>query len=142
MKDELRQLTLFSEFSDEQLEYLIAHSKVETYQAGQLIHEGEPSRFFWILLSGEWRNTRQVIGSKEPLEVVRNKPGTWFGGIEFVDVVAPMSATAVEDSRFLVISRETMHDMIQGDFPITQHLMSGVKAGMTWFLEHLEKHLT
>jgi hypothetical protein len=46
MKDELRQLAIFSEFSDEPLEYLLAHSRAETYQPNQVIHEGEPSRFF------------------------------------------------------------------------------------------------
>jgi Cyclic nucleotide-binding domain len=121
------------------LEYLLAHSRLEIYQADQIIHEGQSSRFFWVLLSGAWRNTRKVQGSDKALEVERDKPGTWFGGIEFVDTVAPMKAVALQESQFLVIPTETMHEMIRRDFPVTQHLMSGVKAGMTWFLEHLAK---
>jgi hypothetical protein len=77
-----------------------------------------------MILSGTWRNTRNVQGSKEILEIIRDKPGTWFGGIEFVDVVAPMKAVALQDSRFLVIPKEVMHTMIRHHFPVTQHLMS------------------
>ena len=138
--EQIRAIPMFSECSEQQLEQILTRSSIVSYKAGETIHgSSESSEFFWILLEGKWRNTRQVRGTSEPLHIERDGVGTWFGGIEFVDTVAPMQAVALADSTFLRIPRATMTDFIRQGFPLYKHLMRGVQAGMGWFLQHLEK---
>jgi hypothetical protein len=50
-----------------------------------------------------------VQGGKEILEVTRDETGTWFGGIEFADAVAPVKAVALQESRFWLFRKSHAH---------------------------------
>jgi CRP-like cAMP-binding protein len=136
---DLLEIPLFADLSPDQVALVLERAAVVTHRAGDVIHDGEePSAFFWVLLSGAWRNERRARGSLEPIIVERDKPGTWFGGIAFVDVVAPMTARAIKDSRFVRVSSTDMLELARANPALARHLMSGVRWGMTAFLEHLD----
>ncbi len=75
------------------------------------------------------RNTR--------VEVTRRVRLGMLGGIAFVGIVAAITARAVKDSRLRIPSTD-VHKLARANPALKRHLMSGVRWGMTGFLEHLD----
>ena len=70
-RDDLRGLFLFERLTDEQLDWLTEHGRVETFPAGaQVITEGDAATCFYLLLDGTISMARHVGG--ERVEVVRS----------------------------------------------------------------------
>ncbi|HEU5158530.1 MAG TPA: ATP-binding protein [Streptosporangiaceae bacterium] len=64
--ERLREIALFAELDDEQLAWLAeVGSRVELADGEVLFHDGEPARFFYVLLGGELLITRIVDGKEE-----------------------------------------------------------------------------
>ena len=138
--EQLRSVPLLEECSETQLEQMLERSSIVSYAAGEIIHRGESHMdAYWILLSGRWRLRRALQGAGQALEVERDRPGTWFGAMEFMDALAPMYAAAVGESVFLRVPRQAMLEFMQQGFPITRHIVRGVQAATSWLLQELEK---
>jgi signal transduction histidine kinase len=64
--DRLGEIALFAELADEQLAWLAeAGRRVEVADGEVLFNDGEPARFFYVLLSGELLITRVMNGREE-----------------------------------------------------------------------------
>jgi CRP-like cAMP-binding protein len=64
--DRLRDITLFAELADEQLAWLAEVGRRVVIADGEVLFEdGEPARFFYVLLSGELLITRVMNGREE-----------------------------------------------------------------------------
>jgi len=81
--DELRELFLFADLAPEQLEWIAGCGDVVEVPAGSnVVDEGEPSRCFYVLLSGTVSMSR-VIGG-ETVETTRtDHRGSYFGAVQF-----------------------------------------------------------
>jgi hypothetical protein len=64
---------------------------------------------------------------------------SWFGGMEFIDALAPMRAVAVEESVFLRLPREAVLELMRRGVPLALHFVRGNHAAMCWLLGELEK---
>jgi CRP-like cAMP-binding protein len=128
--DNLREIPLFARFNDEQLAFLEANSRVFECAADAPIFPAGTSDAFFVLISGEWRIARDVVGSLRPIDQFTSQPGAWVGGIALLDTLAPVGAWAVQPSRILRIPIDTMHSMLAQGFPLLGALLDGLKLGL------------
>src|SRR6516165_4903961 len=63
MLDTLRQVPLFAQLPDDQLQWITEHTGEERLMPGELLFaEGDPAEHFYILLTGEVQVTRRIGG--------------------------------------------------------------------------------
>lgn len=130
---------LFKNFDTTQLAYLQANSKIMELEADTYlrIQDDNPIDFL-VLLEGEWTMERHLRGIKKPMIFSSNKIGSWHGGIDLVDMMAPATVKTDAASKILSIPKKAMNDMIKRNFPITIHIIKGIKFGAEMFEEILE----
>src|SRR5215210_487780 len=105
MLDELRQIPLFADISEEDLEQLYKMAETVSIPAGQLVlREGDPGDSLYAVLAGELEVTKRQGGQDVLLALY--EPGQFFGEMALLEQ-APRSASvrALQESRLLVISQ-------------------------------------
>ncbi|NKQ53573.1 cyclic nucleotide-binding domain-containing protein [Amycolatopsis sp. K13G38] len=129
----LRELFLFTSLSDEQLDWILAHAKAESYPAGtKIIAEGDPATCFYVLLSGALRMTKTVGGGE--VETTRSdQRGAYCGATQFFYNQHyqryAASIYAVSDLTFLTLPAEEFAEQFRGWFPMATHLLEGSYLG-------------
>jgi signal transduction histidine kinase len=133
--DELRELFLFADLTPEQLEWIAGCGDVVEVAAGaNVVTEGEPSRCFYVLLSGTVAMSR-VIGG-ETVETTRtDHRGSYFGAVQFYldDESAreyPASVRALTDCAVLALPAKDFAKRFARWFPMAVHLLEGMLLGM------------
>jgi signal transduction histidine kinase len=130
---ELRTLFLFEKLTDDQLDWLCRHGRVEVVEQGLVYAEGEPAVSFYVLLSGGVTLTRR-IGADE-IEVTRtSNRGVYAGAFmayigDRVAQVYNNSMRATEPSRFFVLDAERFAELMHDWFPMAVHLLEGLFFG-------------
>jgi signal transduction histidine kinase len=80
MIEALRQVPLFANAPDQQLQWLATQGTEIWLSAGEvLITEGEPALYWYVLLEGELRITKKTAGQEAFLNTYQ--PGTFFGEV-------------------------------------------------------------
>ncbi|QMS86246.1 cyclic nucleotide-binding domain-containing protein (plasmid) [Nostoc edaphicum CCNP1411] len=75
----LRQVQLFANLTNEQLNWLVAQGTQLLLQQGDtLVKQGEPADHFYVLLVGELEFTTKEFGNQE-VYVINLEPGSFFG---------------------------------------------------------------
>ena len=132
--EELRRTFLFEKLTDEQLDWLCREGHVEQLPAGRVYTEGEPARFFYVLLDGEVALSRLVGG--DDVETNRtNQIGVYSGAWQAylgdrVPQVYNNSMRAVVPSRFFVLDAEKLAEMMREWFPMALHMLEGLFFGI------------
>jgi signal transduction histidine kinase len=131
---ELRELFLFADLSDRQLEWISANGDVVPYAAGEAVSvEGEPAECFYVLLSGTLSMVRTVRGAE--VETVRtDQRGVYSGATQFylgdqVDQRYGTTVRAVTDCEFLALPVVEFAAKFQQWFPMAVHLLDGMFVG-------------
>ncbi|MDQ3251903.1 MAG: cyclic nucleotide-binding domain-containing protein [Actinomycetota bacterium] len=112
MLDELRQIPLFADLSEEDLERLYRMAETVSIPAGQLVlREGDPGDSLYVVLEGELEVTKRQ-GSQDVLLALYD-PGQFFGEMALLEQ-APRSASVrtVQESRLLVISQAAFQSLL------------------------------
>lgn len=125
--DDLRQVPFFAELNDQQLQWVVNHSRQWQTPRGAVLESrvtGVPvSSDVWVLLNGGWQVDTQADSHPSGNE----SPGKWYS-----------SAQTHGDNR-LVTSRQSnvmriratdMEKMLAQNFPFSKHFI----AGRTWYL--------
>jgi signal transduction histidine kinase len=129
----LRTLFLFEKLSDDQLDWLCRHGRVEVVEQGPVYAEGNPAECFYVLLSGGVALTKR-IGADE-VEVTRTTTRGVYGGAFMAyigDRVAQVynnSMRATEPSRFFVLDAARFAELMNTWFPMAVHLLEGLFFG-------------
>ncbi|NIH79829.1 ATP-binding protein [Amycolatopsis viridis] len=129
----LRELFLFTSLADDQLDWILAHVKLEHYPAGTaIINEGDPATCFYVLLSGALRMTRLVGGSE--VETIRSdQRGSYCGATQFFygqhEQRYATSVYAITDLTFLTLPAREFADQFRSWFPMATHLLEGTYLG-------------
>ncbi len=121
---QLRQIDLFAQFSDAQLEALAAAVEEHQYPAGHLLcQEGEPGTAMYILLAGRLR----VFKGKRTIVTIT--PVDYVGEMAIIET-QPRSAgvEVVEDSTVLVLPAEFFHRYLAGEPACLVGLMRTLSA--------------
>jgi signal transduction histidine kinase len=131
---ELRELFLFADLTDRQLDWISANGDVVAYRAGDAVSvEGEPAECFYVLLSGTLSMVRTVRGAE--VETTRSdQRGVYSGAIQFylgdqVDQRYPATVRAVTDAEFLALPVEEFAVKFRQWFPMAVHLLDGMFVG-------------
>jgi CRP-like cAMP-binding protein len=110
--DELRQIPLFADLSEEDLEQLYQMAEMVSIPAEQLVlREGDPGDSLYVILDGELEVTKRQ-GSQDVLLAVY-EPGQFFGEMALLEQ-APRSASVrtLRESTLLVISQAAFQTLL------------------------------
>ena len=112
MLEELRQVSLFVDLSDEELGQLYAMSRTVSFNSGELLfEEGSPGDALYVILDGELEVTRRQ-GPQDVVLAVR-RTGEFIGEMSLLDQ-APRSASvrALRESHLLEISQAAFQTLL------------------------------
>jgi signal transduction histidine kinase len=134
---ELKTLFLFESLTDEQLAYLAAEGRTQSFAAGTTIFsENDPATCFYVLLSGTLALSRRV--GQDDVETARtDQRGAYMGATQAYlrdDGGPPRIYTAtmraITDTEFFVLPADTFQHMMRTWFPMAIHLLEGLFYGM------------
>jgi signal transduction histidine kinase len=131
--DELRTLFLFEKLSDDQLACLCELGRMEQYEPGTLIAEGDPATCFYVLVDGEIAMSRQVGG--DDVEINRtDQRGVYVGAwSSYLGERSPQRYNAtvqvLRAARFYVLSADDFSAIMHDWFPMAVHLLEGLFLG-------------
>ena len=132
--DELRELFLFEDLDEEQLEWVSANGDVVEYAAGADVSvEGEPAECFYVLLDGTMSMVRTIGGSD--VETVRTSyRGAYSGAVQFyfgdrLEQRYPATVRAITDCRFLALPAQPFAEVFRRWYPMAVHLLEGLFVG-------------
>jgi len=133
---ELRELFLFTDLTDHQLEWIRDHGDIFQAREGEiLVAEGELARCFYILLSGTVQMTRLVAG--DPVEITRtDQRGVYFGAVQFylgdqVDQTYSASVRALSRCTILALPSRELNEIFRRWYPMAVHLLQGMFVGIS-----------
>lgn len=112
--DLLKNIPLFSCFSDSELSELIQSGEIKSFEShANLVIEGEMTSGLYILLEGIVGVFKSNPVSGELYDVGQLRQGNFFGEISLIED-APRSATvrALTASQTFCISKETFHQLL------------------------------
>jgi signal transduction histidine kinase len=131
---ELRELFLFENLTDVQLDWVAANGDVVECPAGTEVSvEGAPAECFFVLLSGTLSMVRLVGGSE--VETVRtDHRGVFSGAVQFyfgdrLEQRYPATVRAVTDCSFLALPAQPFAAVFREWYPMAVHLLEGMFVG-------------
>jgi signal transduction histidine kinase len=135
-KTELRRCFLFEALNDEQLEWLVDHGTVETYEPGASVYnQDDPAEYFYVLLDGEIQLVKRLDATDVVLSTA-DQPGAYAGATRaFIGSSAQQAYTSnlrtVIRSRLFKLRAEDFAYVLQTWFPMAVHLLDGMFHGMS-----------
>ena len=135
-KEELRGLFLFEGLTDEQLDWLLDHGTVESYDAGSVVYEqGDPAECFFVMLDGQVQLEKKLDGTDVVL-TSSDLPGSYAGATRaFIpgsqDEAYASSLRVVTATRLFRLRAEDFAYVLKTWFPMAVHLLDGIFLGLT-----------
>jgi len=133
-KDQLRELFLFTDLTDEQLDWVDREGDVVDFAADtEVFAEGEPAQCFWVLLSGTIAMARLIGGDR--VETGRtDQVGVYLGAVTFyleesLENGYATGARAITDVRLLALPAGKLALAFREWFPMAVHLLQGMVLG-------------
>jgi CRP/FNR family cyclic AMP-dependent transcriptional regulator len=105
-------LFILGQLNDDDVEWLADEGQRHKYEEGtQLIEQGKPNEYFFILLRGHVSISVAGIG-----EVAVDSSGEVLGEMSLIDArMSSATVTALEDSYVLRLAHETLHRQVLED---------------------------
>lgn len=134
----LQKVSLFSELSEAQLEFLSARSTARTYAKGSVIvNEGDEGNALFVILSGA---VKTYLCDEKGKEVVLSTqgPGEYFGDLALFDGT-PRSASvaAMEPCKLMVISKGLLKEALAEKPEIALVLLKGLAIRVRGLTENV-----
>ena len=133
--EDLRELFLFEELDDAQLDWIREHGDVVEFGADEVIcRVGDPARCFWVLVSGEF--VIQVPVRGDLVETARaSRPGSYGGTTHTYSTrvegdTYQHTLRTVTASTFVAVPAIAWAAALREWFPLAMHLVEGVASGM------------
>jgi signal transduction histidine kinase len=131
---ELRELFLFENLTDAQLEWVSDNGDVVAFPEGTEVSvEGQSAECFFVLLDGTMTMVRLVGGTE--VETVRTDyRGAYSGAVQFyfgdrLEQVYPATVRAVTDCSFLALPAGPFAAVFREWYPMAVHLLEGLFVG-------------
>ncbi len=130
LTEELRQIFLFAQLTEAQLQELVAAGSVVRLEVGDILwNEGEPADSLWVLLDGELELTQHVPGQKVTLFTI-DRQGLWVGGFrafgEGPGSTYRATARVLRTGRMFKLPSPELGRLISAWFPMGKHLLDGL----------------
>jgi signal transduction histidine kinase len=132
--ERLRELFLFTDLSDEQLDWVRENAdEVELPADTVVFNEGDEALCFWVLLSGTVATSR-VIGGERVETARTDQVGVYFGAVSFyleesLEQGYALTARAITDARLLALPVGPFAEAFRSWFPMAVHLLQGMVLG-------------
>jgi signal transduction histidine kinase len=130
---ELRELFLFERLNDGQLQWLCDRGLVIRREPGYIYREGEPAKFFYVLLDGEVALSRRV--GPDDVQINRtSQRGVYAGAwMSYLGDRGPQtynqSMRAITPCRLFVLRADDFAELMREWFPMAIHLLEGLFFG-------------
>jgi signal transduction histidine kinase len=140
MLDVLRHVPLFTQLSDEQLQWIIDHSAEIYLNTGDMLFtEGSPATSFYVLLEGEVQITK-LLGGLETV-LTTHQAGAFTGEIPLLTGTPYIAgARVLRASRLLNIGAATFQQMLVVCSPIASQLLPVMAQRMQAVETVLQQH--
>jgi signal transduction histidine kinase len=132
LPDELRTLFLFEALSDEQLQMLCDNGKIQAFEPGPIVVEGDPATCFYVLLDGELVMSKRSGG----VDIITNRTsqrgvycGAWSAYVPNEEHIYEASVRVTKPSRFFVLDADAFAEFMKSQFPMAVHLLEGHRVG-------------
>jgi signal transduction histidine kinase len=132
LPDELRTLFLFEALSDEQLKMLCDNGKIQVFEPGPIVVEGDPATCFYVLLDGELVMSKRSGG----VDIITNRTsqrgvycGAWSAYVPNEEHIYEASVRVTTPSRFFVLDADAFAEFMKSQFPMAVHLLEGHRVG-------------
>jgi signal transduction histidine kinase len=112
-EDALRQISIFSDLRDDQLQWFVSNASQLLLSPGDvLLREGDPAEALFVLLEGQIRGRREGAGTDAPGFVART--GQVTGLLPFSRMTHfAMTARAIASSWLLALHKDHFQEMLQ-----------------------------
>jgi signal transduction histidine kinase len=133
-KAELRGCFLFEALTDEQLDWLVQHGTVETYDPGvNVYNQDDLAEYFYVLLDGEIQLAKRIDSTDITLSTA-NQPGAYAGATRaFISSSADQSYSSslrtVTRARLFKLRATDFAYVLKTWFPMAVHLLDGLFHG-------------
>jgi CRP-like cAMP-binding protein len=139
--DTLRNVTIFSGFSEEDLRNLCASCTLLEARIGEVIvEEGTPATEILILLKGL---VTIVLNLKDdPIEIMEFTPGNCIGEAAVIGIQShSASAVVIEDATLMVLPRQILMDLFNKDKTLFSLLILNIARELARRLRHTDQVL-
>ena len=108
----LAQVGLFTGLSEEELNFLAQRALARKFSAGEMVFgEGEPCTGMYVVVTGNVRVFKSSAGGREQVLSIDGPGGSMAELPVFDGGNYPASASAIEDSTLLFISKQDFHSL-------------------------------
>jgi len=113
LRNNIRQLELFKDLLDEEINILVKHAKIHSLDQGEvLFQEGDDGDFFAIVIEGQIEITKRTENEK-PIAIASLTNGATLGEMSLIDhETRSASAIAAKPSTIFVLSRQSFDTLI------------------------------
>ncbi len=113
IRQNVRQLKLFSSLSDDEIDILVRHSKIRSLDEDEvLFHQGDDGDFFAIIIDGRIEITKHTE-KETPVALASLTSGDTLGEMALIDQeTRSASAIAIEPSSVFVLSRKSFNLLV------------------------------
>jgi signal transduction histidine kinase len=132
--EQLRELFLFEELSDEQLAWLVEHGDIVEFPGDAVVcREGDAASCFWVLLEGEFAMLQTVRG--DDVEITRSSQRGSYGGstqayVPEAEQTYKHTLRTLAPSTFFALPAAEWAEVLRSWFPLAMHLVGGLFVGM------------
>lgn len=113
IRQNVRQLSLFSSLSDDEIDILVKHSKIRSLVEDELLfRQGDEGDFFAVIIDGRLEITKHTQ-KETPVALASLSRGDTLGEMALIDDdTRSASAVAVEPSSVLILSRKSFNLLV------------------------------
>ena len=139
--DTLKQVTIFSGFSNDDLQYVCDNCDVMDARIGEVIlEEGTPATEILILLKG--RVTIVLNLAEDPIELMEFGPGSCIGEASVIGIqMHSASAVVIEDTTVMVLKRQLLMQLFEEDKALFSLLILNIARELARRLHHTDEVL-
>lgn len=114
LRQNVRRLELFTELSDDEIDVLIKHAKIRSFDKDEaLFHEGDEGEFFAIVIGGVIDITKKSE-TDTPITIASLTHGATLGEMALIDhETRSASAIAAQPSTVFILSRQSFDTLVE-----------------------------
>ncbi|MGJ8619751.1 MAG: Crp/Fnr family transcriptional regulator [Methylophilaceae bacterium] len=136
---QLSNFYMFSELQESQIEYLVSGTKlIDISRGSNLFNRGDRAHGFYILLEGQVKlGVVSPQGDEKIIGLIQ--PGESFGeAVLFLEKTFPIYAQATLDSKVLLITRDTIFNILDNDVTVVRRMLAGISARNRQLVNNIE----
>lgn len=125
----LSEFYMFSELQPAQIEALVSGSRVlDVPRGGTLFNRGDKANGFYLLVEGQIKlGVISPQGDEKVIGLIQ--PGQSFGeAVLFLERTFPIYAHATLDSKVILLTRDTIFDILDNDVTVVRRMLAGISA--------------